>query len=98
MQSFLLVRHPPALARLQEEIRPIVAEEGTLNRAHIQKLNYLRCILNESESSLLPVEKEIDRVCKMQRIGFIRSYRSTFGLLPETPSYLKAEAPTASRR
>lgn len=98
MQSFLLVRHPPALARLQEEIRTVVAEDGTLNRAHIQKLNYLRCILNESESSLLAFNKQTDRVYEMQRIGFIRSYRSTFALLPRTPLYLRAEALTASRR
>ena len=63
----------------------VVAEEGTLNRAHIQKLSYLRCILNESESSFLALKRETDRGYQMQRIGFIRSYRSTFALLSRTP-------------
>ena len=46
--SFLLVRHPPVLARLREEINVIVKENSSLTRAHIRKLHYLKCVLSES--------------------------------------------------
>ncbi|CAF9919516.1 MAG: hypothetical protein HETSPECPRED_004023 [Heterodermia speciosa] len=48
---FLLVRHPPVLIRLRQEILAVV-EEGTLNRGHIQKLRWLKCVLNESMVSV----------------------------------------------
>jgi hypothetical protein len=47
--SFLLVRHRPALERLQREIRTVVGDQERLTRAQISKLPYLRCVLNESK-------------------------------------------------
>ncbi|KAG7008903.1 hypothetical protein G7Y79_00004g014870 [Physcia stellaris] len=44
---FLLVRHPLVLARLRQEISDILGEDVTLNRSHIQKLQWLKCVLNE---------------------------------------------------
>ena len=46
--SFLLVRHPKVLNRLRWEIHSTMPEEGGLNRTTIQKMSYLRCVLNES--------------------------------------------------
>ena len=45
---FLLVRHPHVLNRLREEVREILGESGTLDRGHIQKMSWLRCIINET--------------------------------------------------
>ena len=48
---FMLVRHPAVLSRLREELDNVMKKEGTtLTRAHIQKMPYLRCVLNESSS------------------------------------------------
>ena len=46
--SFLLVRHPLVLRRLQVEISSILGEEAELTRSQIQQMNYLECLLNES--------------------------------------------------
>lgn len=48
--SFLLVRHKPVLQRLQREIRTIVGDQEQLTRGQINKLPYLKCVLNESKS------------------------------------------------
>jgi Cytochrome P450 len=48
--SFLLVRHPKVLERLRSEIRLIVLEGEKLTRLHIQKMPYLKNVLNESRS------------------------------------------------
>ena len=50
--SFLLVRHPPVLRRVQKEIADIMRGDSTPTRAHVQKLHYLRCVLNESAQAL----------------------------------------------
>ena len=47
--SFLLVRHPPVLKRLHEEINSITEDDVELTKAHIQKMPFLRCVLNESK-------------------------------------------------
>ena len=54
--SFLLVRHPPVLARLRGEISTVVGDEGELHRAHIQKLHYLKCVLNESTTPSITLD------------------------------------------
>lgn len=46
--SFLLVRHTPALDRLRDEIHSVLGEEPELTRTHVQKMSYLKCVLNES--------------------------------------------------
>jgi len=46
--SFLLVRHPAALERLRSEISSVIGDDKETTRAHIQKLSYLKCVLNES--------------------------------------------------
>lgn len=46
--SFLLVRHPHVLGRLKEEIASVVGSDVNITRTHIQKMGYLKCILNES--------------------------------------------------
>ena len=46
--SFLLVRHPHVLRRLQDEITSTVGTDANIKRTHIQKMGYLKCILNES--------------------------------------------------
>ncbi|KAL8766549.1 MAG: hypothetical protein Q9209_006692 [Squamulea sp. 1 TL-2023] len=45
---FLLVRHPKVLSRLQGEIKSTVGTNDDITRTHIQKMDYLKCILNES--------------------------------------------------
>ena len=50
--SFLLARHPHVLLRLREEISDVMGEEGVLNGEHIQKLRWLKCVLNEIKRSL----------------------------------------------
>ncbi|MCJ1411557.1 hypothetical protein MMC19_005647 [Ptychographa xylographoides] len=50
---FLLVRHPLVLCRLRKEINDVMGHEQNLNRANIQKLHYLKCVLNET-SRLYP--------------------------------------------
>lgn len=47
--SFLLVRHPHVLKRLQQEISDVLGDDVAPNRSHVQKLQWLKCILNESE-------------------------------------------------
>jgi Cytochrome P450 len=46
--SFLLVRHPEVLNRLREEIKTVLEGEQDISRALINKMIYLRCVLNES--------------------------------------------------
>ncbi|KAL8805272.1 MAG: hypothetical protein Q9182_002040 [Xanthomendoza sp. 2 TL-2023] len=45
---FLLVRHTPVLERLKEEIRSVADTGDDITRAQIQKMGYLKCILNET--------------------------------------------------
>ncbi|KAF2096846.1 cytochrome P450 [Rhizodiscina lignyota] len=45
---YLLVRHPAALERLRRDIAAVVPETDDLTRAHIAKLSYLKCVLNET--------------------------------------------------
>ncbi|KAI4266018.1 MAG: hypothetical protein L6R38_009008 [Xanthoria sp. 2 TBL-2021] len=45
---FLLVRHPHVLGCLQDEITSVIGKDANITRAHIQKMGYLRCILNET--------------------------------------------------
>lgn len=51
--SFLLLRHSHALERLRKEVSTVMADEKTPNRELIQKLSWLKCVLNESMSSLV---------------------------------------------
>ncbi|KAL8995819.1 MAG: hypothetical protein Q9188_006720, partial [Gyalolechia gomerana] len=44
---FMLVRHPRVLERLKQEIQAILPTGERLARSQLQKLTYLRCILNE---------------------------------------------------
>lgn len=44
---FLLVRHPEALTRIQDEILTITGGSSEFTRAHINKMTYLRCVINE---------------------------------------------------
>lgn len=46
--SFLLVRHPLVLDRLRAEIRSVVGDNREFTRTDIQKMSYLKCVLNES--------------------------------------------------
>ncbi|KAI4227579.1 MAG: hypothetical protein L6R36_002280 [Xanthoria steineri] len=45
---FLLARHPHVLGRLKEEIASVVGSDVNITRTHIQKMGYLKCILNET--------------------------------------------------
>jgi hypothetical protein len=47
--SYLLVRHPAALERLREEIRSTVETGQPLTRGQINRMAYLKCVLNESK-------------------------------------------------
>jgi hypothetical protein len=51
--SFLLVRHPQALERLRSEINSVVSDGEDLSRSHIQRMPYLKCVLNESKTPYL---------------------------------------------
>ncbi|KAJ5365790.1 Cytochrome P450 E-class CYP52 [Penicillium concentricum] len=46
---FLLVRLPEALAKLRSEIELVTEGSHELSRAKISKMNYLRCVINESQ-------------------------------------------------
>ncbi|KAL9601248.1 MAG: hypothetical protein Q9219_002653 [cf. Caloplaca sp. 3 TL-2023] len=46
--SFLLVRHPHALKRLKQEINTVLPHGDRLTRPSLQKMSYLRCVLNET--------------------------------------------------
>ncbi|OBT67999.1 hypothetical protein VE03_01521 [Pseudogymnoascus sp. 23342-1-I1] len=48
---YCLVRHPDVLQRLRVEIQSMTDSPQGLTRAHILKLPYLKCVLNESEQS-----------------------------------------------
>ena len=45
---YLLVRHPSALKRLQQEIAEVVGDEKLLTRAHVSRMTYLRYVLKET--------------------------------------------------
>ncbi|KAL8947626.1 MAG: hypothetical protein Q9222_006113 [Ikaeria aurantiellina] len=45
---FLLVRHPGVLERLRREIRSVLGTNIEVTRSHIQKMGYLKCVLNET--------------------------------------------------
>ncbi|KAF6240903.1 hypothetical protein HO173_000695 [Letharia columbiana] len=45
---FLLVRHTSALDRLRNEIRSVMGDDQELTRNHVQKMSYLKCVLNET--------------------------------------------------
>lgn len=49
MYSFLLVRHPKTLSRLKEEIQSIMGNEKHLTKSLIQRMPFLKCVLNESQ-------------------------------------------------
>lgn len=50
--SYQLVRHPAVLKRLREEVMSFTQDDVKLTRAHIAKMKYLKCVLNESEYSV----------------------------------------------
>ncbi|KAL8978269.1 MAG: hypothetical protein Q9205_006108 [Flavoplaca limonia] len=56
---FLLVRHPRVLGRLQDEITSTVGPDADITRAHIQKMVFLRCILNETLRLYPPIPLNI---------------------------------------
>ncbi|KAL8812536.1 MAG: hypothetical protein Q9223_007267, partial [Gallowayella weberi] len=45
---FLLVRHPHVLERLKGEIRSVANTNSDITRGQIQKMGYLKCVLNET--------------------------------------------------
>ncbi|KAG9231002.1 cytochrome P450 [Amylocarpus encephaloides] len=45
---FLLIRHPAALRRLCDEVTAVLEENEGVTRAQINKLPFLRCVLNET--------------------------------------------------
>ncbi|KAL9613336.1 MAG: hypothetical protein Q9167_002097 [Letrouitia subvulpina] len=45
---FLLVRHPKTLRRLREEIQSVMGNEKDLTKSLIQRMPYLKCVLNET--------------------------------------------------
>jgi cytochrome P450 len=49
---FLLVRHPEALTRIRDEIQTITKGSTELTRAHINKMKYLKCVINECKRNL----------------------------------------------
>ncbi|KAA6413839.1 MAG: cytochrome P450 [Lasallia pustulata] len=44
----LLLRHPQVLERVRREITSVVGDEQNLTRAHVRKLPYLKCVLDET--------------------------------------------------
>ncbi|KAL8725229.1 MAG: hypothetical protein Q9181_006492 [Wetmoreana brouardii] len=46
--SFLLVRHPKVLSRLRDEVRSVVGTNSAISRELVQKMGYLKCVLNET--------------------------------------------------
>lgn len=50
----MLVRRPPVLEKLKQEIQTVLPNGERLARPHLHKLTYLRCILNESKHPQIP--------------------------------------------
>ena len=50
LSSYQLVRHPATLERLRQEIQYVAKDGEDLTRAQINKMTFLKCVLNESES------------------------------------------------
>ncbi|ELR09120.1 hypothetical protein GMDG_03700 [Pseudogymnoascus destructans 20631-21] len=50
-EFFLLVRHPEALTRIRDEIQTITGGSTGFTRAHINRMKYLRCVINESHTA-----------------------------------------------
>lgn len=79
--SYLLVRHPAVLERLHQEIGSTVHNVDDLTRAQINKLSYLRCVLNESGKACVP-HRLVFSLTKIfpyfQLKDFTLNYRSTY--------------------
>lgn len=50
LTSFLLVRHPKVLAKLQKEVA-LLGDASELNRTELRNMKYLQNVLKESEFS-----------------------------------------------
>ena len=57
---FLLVRHPEALEKLRKEIRLKTQDSGELSRAQILQMKYLRCVINESETTRHQISRSLE--------------------------------------
>ncbi|KAJ5916145.1 hypothetical protein N7504_000160 [Penicillium tannophilum] len=60
---YQLVRHPAVLKRLREEVISFTQDDVKLTRAHIAKMKYLKCVLNETNRlyTQIPVNVRIAR-------------------------------------
>jgi hypothetical protein len=47
--SFLLVRYPEALSKLRKQITSVIPKGQEITRAHIARILFLKCVINESE-------------------------------------------------
>lgn len=92
--SFLLVRHPVALNRLLEEIQVVGGDDETVSRAHIQKMSYLKCVLNESNIPLRLAYQPHDAK-QLQHFVSTPPSPSTSASPKKPPGYLEAAAQTA---
>ncbi|KAM4067330.1 cytochrome p450 [Hirsutella rhossiliensis] len=54
---YQLVRHPASLERLRQEIMSFTTTGERLTRAHINKMTYLRCVLNETNRLYTQIPK-----------------------------------------
>ncbi|KAL9593601.1 MAG: hypothetical protein Q9219_007475 [cf. Caloplaca sp. 3 TL-2023] len=52
---FLLIRHPKVFKRLKDEIQSVAENDAEITRSHIQRMGYLRCVLNETLRLYPPV-------------------------------------------
>ncbi|OCK99714.1 cytochrome P450 [Cenococcum geophilum 1.58] len=61
---YLLVRHPVTLERLRQEIRSITINGQDLTRAQINKMFYLKCVLNETNRLYTQIPHNIREALK----------------------------------
>jgi hypothetical protein len=48
-RSRLLVRHPPYMSRLQQEIANVMGSDTDPTKEHIRQMPFLNCVIKESK-------------------------------------------------
>jgi cytochrome P450 len=83
---FLLVRHPEALTRLRAEIQLVTGGSSGLTRAQINRMKYLRCVINECK----PICNPTAQFGRLLTVTFYPAQR----LYPQLPVNVRVAAKT----
>jgi len=96
--SYLLVRHPSTLKRLRQEIHSIADNGQGVTRAQINKMPYLKCVLNESKYYSPKSPDSLLTTSAWQQTGYIHKSPSTSAKPQKPLSYLEGQAQTANHQ